>query len=62
MKVGSIVYSRYPRRDGRGTGIVIKYYESHRLEGRIIAPRVEVYWTLTGNTHWYKGWDLEVLV
>lgn len=62
MKVGSIVYSRYPRRDGRGTGIVIKYYEGYTLEGRIIAPHAEVYWTLTGNTHWYKGWDLEVLV
>ena len=62
MKVGSIVYSRYPRRDGRGTGIVIKYHESYRLEGRLIAPHAEVYWTLTGNTHWYKGWDLEVLV
>ena len=62
MKVGSIVYSRYPLRDGRGTGIVIKYYESHRLEGRIIAPRVEVYWTLTGRKNWYKGWDLEVLL
>ncbi len=62
MKVGSIVYSRYPKRDGRGTGIVIKYHSSCRLEGRIMAPRAEVYWTLTGRTIWYKGWDLEVLI
>ena len=62
MKVGSIVYSRYPRRDGKGAGIVIKYRESSSHGNKIIAPYAQIYWTLTGNTHWYKAWDLEVLI
>ena len=62
MKVGSIVFSKYPRIDG-GMGIVLQYNEGSLLyDTRMIAASAKVRWALTGKEKWYKAWDLEVIV
>ena len=39
MKVGSIVFARYPRRDGAGMGIVIEYVKGGQQDFGLIASR-----------------------
>ena len=60
MKVGSIVYSKYPRIDG-GMGIVLQYKNGGmHCDVRMIASFAKVRWALTGKVKWYKAWDLEL--
>jgi len=60
MKVGNIVYSKYPRTHGEGMGIVVKFQRGGVHAHGIIPDRVKVFWALTGGTDWYKAWDLEL--
>ena len=59
MKIGSIVYAKYPRTHGEGMGIVVKFQKGQVHVHGIIPDRVKVFWALTGKTDWYKTWDLE---
>ena len=59
MKVGSIVFARYPRRDGAGMGIVMEYMKGGQQDFGLIAPRAKVYWSVTGKIAWLRSWDLE---
>ena len=59
MQVGSIVFAKYPRTHGEGMGIVVKFQKGQVHVHGIIPDRVKVLWALTGNTDWYKTWDLE---
>lgn len=59
MKIGSIVYSKYPRTHGEGMGIVVKFQRGGVHVHGIIPDRAKVFWALTGKTDWYKAWDLE---
>ena len=61
MKIGSIVYAKYPRTHGEGMGIIVKFQRGGVLVGGIIPDRVKVFWALTSGTDWYKVWDLEVI-
>ena len=58
MQVGNIVYSRYPRRDGDGSGIVLKYKATSSANGFYFPSRAKVYWSLSGRTAWHRAWDL----
>ena len=60
MKIGSIVYAKYPRRDGDGIGIILDFKQGSTHYFGIIPCRAKVRWALTGKTDWYKGWDLEL--
>ena len=60
MKTGSIVYAKYPRRDGDGMGIVLEFKQGGTHYFGILPPRAKVRWALTGKTDWYKTWDLEL--
>ena len=60
MKVGSMVYSKYPRRDGDGMGIVLEFKKGGKHVFGLIPDRVKVYWAFTGKMDWYDGWNLEV--
>jgi len=60
MKIGSIVYAVYPRRDGSGMGIILEYKKGGTHHFGIIPPRAKVLWALTGKEDWYKTWDLEL--
>ena len=59
MKVGSIVFARYPRRDGEGMGIVLEYVKGGQHHFGLIPSRAKIYWSITGKTAWLKAWDLE---
>ncbi len=59
MKVGSIVFARYPRRDGAGMGIVIEYVKGGQQDFGLIASRAKVYWSVNGEISWVRSWDLE---
>ena len=61
MKVGSSVFARYPRRDGEGMGIVLKFVKGGMHHWGLIPDKAEVYWASTGRAFWYKCWDLEVI-
>lgn len=63
MKIGSIVYAKYPRTHGEGMGIIVKFQRGYVsvINGAIIPDRVKVFWALTSGTDWYKVWDLEVI-
>ncbi len=62
MKVGSIVYSKYPRIDG-GMGIVLQYNEGHFLSDvNYVLSSAKVRWALTGKEKWHKAHHLEVIV
>ena len=60
MQVGSMVYSKYPRRDGHGMGIVLEFKKGGQHVFGLIPDRVKVCWALTGKINWYDGWNLEV--
>ena len=60
MKTGSIVYAKYPRKDGHGMGIILQYKKGGAHYFGIIPCRAKVRWALTGKTDWYKVWDLEL--
>ena len=50
MKIGSIVYAKYPRAHGEGMGIVVKFQKGQVHVHGIIPDRVKVFWALTGKT------------
>ena len=60
MKTGSIVYAKYPRKDGHSMGIVLEYKEGGMHHFGIIPSRAKVRWASTGKEIWYKVWDLEL--
>ena len=60
MKTGSIVYAKYPRRDGHSMGIVLEFKQGGTHYFGILAPKAKVHWVSTGKTEWYKAWDLEL--
>jgi hypothetical protein len=62
MKTGSIVYAKYPRKDGDGMGIILEYKKGGAHHFGIIPSRAKVRWALTGKENWYKVWDLELVL
>jgi len=58
MKVGSMVYAKYPRVDGHSLGIVLQYRKGGAHHFGIIPDRVKVLWSSTGKTDWHRTWDL----
>jgi len=60
MNIGSIVYAKYPRRDGDGMGIILEYKKGGSHHFGIIPSRARVRWALTGKEDWHKVWDLEL--
>ena len=62
MKVGNIVYAKYPRKDGDGMGIILEYKKGGAHHFGIMPSRAKVRWALTNKTVWYKVWDLELAI
>ena len=59
MKVGDIVYSKYPKIHGEGHGIILIYQEHQELRNvGFIPSRAKIYWPITGKRVWIKTWDL----
>jgi hypothetical protein len=59
MKVGDIVYSKYPKIHGEGHGIILVYQKSHETKhGHYFPAKAKIYWPITGMRVWIKTWDL----
>jgi len=59
MKVGDLVYSKYPKIHGEGHGIILIYLGSRELKnGGFIPSKAKIYWSVTGKRVWIITWDL----
>ncbi len=53
MRVGDLVYSKYPRIHGDAHGIILHYIKGSKDGfGRFFLAKVKVYWPITGKTDW----------
>jgi hypothetical protein len=60
VKVGDLVYSKFPRIHGEGHGIVLNQRKSTSTPQYFFPSKAEVYWPVTGKKEWIKISDLYV--
>ena len=58
MKVGDIVYSRYPRIHGEGHGVILRIKKGTSNQHLFVPSKAEVYWPVTGHKKVHRTIDL----
>tara|TARA_R110000824_G_scaffold36334_1_gene113071 strand:+ start:204 stop:395 length:192 start_codon:yes stop_codon:yes gene_type:complete len=54
MKIGDLVYSRYPRIHGNDHGIIVRCHKSKVISGRFFPSKVEVFWVVSLQREWIR--------